>query len=82
MPLSAPVHAQLGVPIHCAPLPPAVDLPASPSSLSSLQVVLETLTGQRAVRMRGAQTKYLVSLLRQGREEGGPGGAALGDRQA
>ena len=41
-------------------------------SLLSLQVLLETLAGQRAVRMHGAQPKYLVSLLlRQvGRERG------------
>lgn len=36
----------------------------------SLQVMLETLAGQRAVRMHGAKTKYLVSLLRRGREGG------------
>ena len=55
-------------------------------SLLSLQVLLETLAGQRAVRMHGAQPKYLVSLLpRQvGRERGrveqsgmrGPAGAS------
>ena len=41
-------------------------------SLLSLQVLLETLAGQRAVRMHGAQPKYLVSLLlRQVGREGG-----------
>lgn len=55
-------------------------------SLLSLQVLLETLAGQRAVRMHGSQPKYLVSLLpRQvGRERGrveqsgtrGPAGAS------
>uniref|UniRef100_A0A452RYZ3 Interleukin 1 receptor associated kinase 1 n=1 Tax=Ursus americanus TaxID=9643 RepID=A0A452RYZ3_URSAM len=34
-------------------------------------VVLETLAGQRAVRTHGAGTKYLVSLLRWGGNEGG-----------
>lgn len=43
---------------------------AVPFILLSLQVVLETLAGQRAVKMHGAKTKYLVSLLRQGREGG------------
>lgn len=41
---------------------------AVPFILLSFQVVLETLTGQRAVRMCGAKTKYLVSFLRQGRK--------------
>lgn len=47
----------------------------------SLQVVLETLAGQRAVRMHGAKTKYLVSLPRRGRE-GGRQGRREGGREA
>lgn len=40
------------------------EITAMLSNLLSLQVVLETLAGQRAVRTHGAKTKYLVSLLR------------------
>lgn len=49
--------------------------------LFSVQVILETLTGQRAVRTHGGKTKYLVSLLRQGREGGGSGGATPSNQQ-
>lgn len=47
----------------------------------SLQVVLETLVGQRAVRTHGAQTKYLVSLLRWVGQRGRERGTAPGTQQ-
>ncbi|KAF0878301.1 IRAK1 kinase, partial [Crocuta crocuta] len=52
-----------------APLPSQKPLPHSPSC--PLQVVLETLAGQRAVRTHGARTKYLKDLVEEEAEEAG-----------
>lgn len=62
----APLHAALPAKARGSAIPEATAILSIPPSL---QVVLETLAGQRAVRMHCAKTKYLVSLLRRGRQE-------------
>lgn len=62
----APLHATLPAKAWGSAIPEATAMLSIPPSL---QVVLETLAGQRAVRMHCAKTKYLVSLLRRGRQE-------------
>lgn len=86
--LGAPVHptspAAHGRPCQGPGAAPSQEaLRHSPSC--PLQVVLETLAGQRAVRTQGAKTKYLVSVLswgREGRREAeGRQGSATPDNQ-
>uniref|UniRef100_G1RTY1 Protein kinase domain-containing protein n=1 Tax=Nomascus leucogenys TaxID=61853 RepID=G1RTY1_NOMLE len=54
---------------HQRPLPCQGHCHALP--LPSLQVVLETLAGQRAVKTHGARTKYLKDLVEEEAEEAG-----------
>ncbi|KAB1253516.1 Interleukin-1 receptor-associated kinase 1 [Camelus dromedarius] len=63
-----PLHTALPAKAEGSTIPEGT--PAHPTSPSS-QVVLETLAGQRAVRMHGAQTKYLKDLVEEEAEEAG-----------